>query len=58
MSMLRQVMNRFAGGAGGARGRGAPRGGHAGRGAPRRGAGRGSTGARVGAMAEKFLRRR
>jgi hypothetical protein len=58
MSMLRQIVNRFAGGAGGRRGPGAPRGGPAGRGGPKAGAGRGSTGARVGAMAEKFLRGR
>ena len=58
MSMLREVMNRFGGGARAARGRGVPRGGKAGRGSPRRDAGRGSTGARVGAMAEKVLRRR
>jgi hypothetical protein len=58
MSVLRQVMNRFGGGAGAPRGRGTPRGGKAGRGGPRGGAGRGSTGARVGGMAQKFLRGR
>jgi len=58
MSILRQVMNRFAGGAGSARGRRHARGGHVGRGAPRHGVARGSTGARLGAMAERFLRRR
>ena len=58
MGALRQVMSRFAKGAGGAGGRGAPRGGYAGPGARRRGAGRGSTKARVGVMAQKFLRRR
>lgn len=57
MGALRQVINRFGGGAGAARGRGGARGGNARRGAPRRG-GRGSTGAGVGAMAKRLLRRR